>query len=125
MATFNVAVIRDVTDYKKTLDRIKEIIHAEPGSKEYDELELASILVEEYEKRTIYIPAPDPISIIYFVMEQRRLRQIDLVGILGDKANVSKVLHRKRPLTLEMIRKFSKKFHIPADILVDEYELAF
>lgn len=124
MATFNVAVIRDVTDYKKTLDRIKEIIHAEPGSPEHDELELASILVEEYEKRTIDIPAPDPISIIYFVMDQRRLRQIDLVGILGDKANVSKVLHRKRPLTLEMIRKFSKKFHIPADVLVDEYELA-
>ena len=124
METFKVSVIRDVTDYKKALDRIKKIINAEPGSQEYDELELTTILIEEYEKRTINIPAPDPISIIHFVMDQQKLKQVDLVGILGDKANVSKVLNRKRPLTLDMIRKFSKKFHIATDILIEEYEIA-
>jgi HTH-type transcriptional regulator/antitoxin HigA len=116
-------VIGDVTTYKNVLSRIREIIASEPGTPEYKELELLVILVEDYEKKEYEIPKSDPISIIHFVMEQHDLRQSDLVGIFGDKTYVSKVLNRKRPLTLEMIRKFSKKFHISSELLIEEYEL--
>jgi len=117
-------IIRDDTTYKKVLARIKEIIDCEPESPEYNELELLSILVEEYEDKICVIPKSNPISIIEFVMEQHDLRQTDLIGILGnDKTYVSKVLNRKSPLTLEMIRKFSKKFHISSELLIDEYDL--
>jgi HTH-type transcriptional regulator/antitoxin HigA len=87
-------------------------------------LELLSIFVNEYETRTFDIPKSDPIDIIRFIMEQREMKQADLIGILGDKTNVSKVLNRKRPLTLEMIRKFSKAFNVSADLLIKEYSLA-
>ena len=116
-------VIRDVTTYKNALKRIREIITSQPESPDYNELELLTILVEEYEDKTCEIPKSDPISIIEFVMEHHNLRQTDLVGILGDKTYVSKILNRKRPLTLEMIRKFSKKFHISSELLIEEYEL--
>lgn len=117
-------VIRDVTTYKNALKRIREIINCKPESPDYKELELLAILVEEYEDKTYEIPKSDPISVIDFVMEQHGLRQTDLVGVFGDKTNVSKVLNRKRPLTLEMIRNFSKKFHISSELLIEEYELA-
>jgi len=119
----NVTVIRDIIDYKNALKRIGEIINSEPGTQEYDELELLTILVDDFENKTIEIEEPDPIEVIHFVMEQRDLIQNDLVGILGDKTTVSKVLNRKRPLTLEMVRKFSRKFHVPTDALINEYEL--
>jgi HTH-type transcriptional regulator / antitoxin HigA len=120
----NWTIIRDAAAYEKALKRIQEIFHAEPGSPEFDELELLAILVDEYESRHFHITTPEPLEIIHFVIEQRGLRQTDLVGILGDKTNVSKVLNRKRPLTIDMIRKFSKAFHISADLLIQEYELA-
>lgn len=123
MKKLAVAVIRDVIDYKNALKRVGELLNSEPGSQEYEELELLSILIDNYENKSFVINEPDPISIIGFVMEQRGLKQIDLVGILGEKTTVSKVLNRKRPLTLEMIRNFSKEFHIPADVLIQEYEL--
>ena len=116
-------VIRDETYYIKAIKRIQEIFHAESGTPEFDELELLSILVDEYENKHFNISTPKPIEIIQFVIRQRGLRQTDLVGILGDKTNVSKVLNRKRPLTIDMIRKFSKAFNISADLLIQEYEL--
>ncbi len=116
-------VIKDETYYNKAIKRIQEIFHAEPDTPEFDELELLSILVDEYENKRFNVSVPKPIEIIQFVIRQRGLRQTDLVGILGDKTNVSKVLNRKRPLTIEMIRKFSKAFNISADLLIQEYEL--
>jgi len=120
----NWTVIRNPSACEEALKRIQEIFHAEPGTPEFDELELLSILVDEYESKHFNISTPEPIEIIHFVIEQRGLRQTDLVGILGDKTNVSKVLSRKRPLTIDMIRKFSKTFNISADLLIQEYELA-
>lgn len=116
-------VIRDETYYNKATKRIQEIFHAMPGTPEFDELELLSILIDEYENKHFNISPPEPIEIIKFVIRQRGLRQTDLVGILGDKTNVSKVLNRKRPLTIHMIRKFSRVFNISADLLIQEYEL--
>jgi HTH-type transcriptional regulator / antitoxin HigA len=119
----SVSVIKNETSYKAALKRIQKIFNAKEGTPEAEELEILSILVEEYENKRFIIPESDPLDIIKFVMDQNNLKQSDLIGILGDKTNVSKVLNRKRPLTLEMIRKFSKTFHIPADLLIQEYEL--
>jgi len=119
----NWGIIKNENTYKEALARIREIFHAEEGTSEYDELMLLSILVDEFESKNFDIEQSDPIDIIHFIMEQRDLRQSDLVGILGDKTNVSKVLSRKRPLTLEMIRRFAREFYISADLLVQEYRL--
>ncbi len=54
-------------------------------------------------------------------MEQNGLKQSDLVGIIGEKTTVSKVLSRKRPLTIDMIRNFSRRFKIGSDALIKEY----
>lgn len=124
MKTIEVAVIRDVTDYEEALKRIRQIFNAEPGSDEFFELKMLSMEVESYEKDNIDIPEVDPINIVEFVLEQHGLKQNDLVGILGDKTTVSKVINRKRPLTLEMIRNFCNRFHIPAEVLVKEYALS-
>lgn len=48
----------------------------------------------------------------------------DLAEILGNKGNISKVLNRKRKLSLGMIRNLSKSLHIPADILIKDYALS-
>ncbi len=41
----------------------------------------------------------------------------------GDKGTVSKVFNYKQPLSLNMIRIFSKLLRIPADALTKEYKL--
>ena len=123
MKTIEVAVIRDVTDYENALKRIHQIFNAEPGSDEFYELKMLSMEVESYEEENIEFPETDPIDIVEFVLEQHGLKQNALVGILGDKTTVSKILNRRRYLTLEMIRNFCSTFHIPVEALIQEYKL--
>lgn len=123
MKTVAVAVIRDVTDYENALQRINQIFDAEQGSDEYYELKMLVLEIENFESELFKFPELDPIEIIKFVLEQNELKQLNLVGVLGDKTNVSKIMNRKRPLTLDMIRKFSAKYHISPELLIKEYKI--
>jgi len=116
-------IIKSEADYNKALERIEEIFDAELGTPEGDELELLSLLVEKYEDELYPIPDPDPIEAIEFMMEQTNMKPKDLVGIIGDKASVSKVLNRKRKLTLDMIRNLHDKLKIPFEALLKDYSL--
>ena len=113
--------IKTAEDYEKALERLEMIFDSKPGSKEGDELELLSILIDKYENEHFPIPAPDPIEAIKFRMEQLGYKQQDLAELIGFKSRVSEILNRKRKLTLEMIRKLHTALNIPTDILIQEY----
>lgn len=117
-------LIKTEEDYLNALARIEVIFDAEPGTLEGDEAELLVFLIEKYEEVHYPIPDPDPIEALEFIMEQTNLKPKDLVGIIGDKTNVSKVLNRKRKLTIEMIRNLHEKLKIPFEALLKDYELA-
>jgi hypothetical protein len=51
-------------------------------------------------------------------MEDFGYKPADLAAAYGDKGTISKVLNYKQPLSLKMIRLFSKKLRIPADALI-------
>jgi HTH-type transcriptional regulator / antitoxin HigA len=97
------------------------IFDARKGSKEGDELELLSLLIDNYEKEKFPIDLPDPIEAIKFRMEQLGYKQKDLAEAIGLKSRVSEILNRKRKLTLDMIRKLHEVLGIPTDVLVQEY----
>lgn len=79
--------------------------------------------MEAYEAKPHPIPPSDPIGAIEFMMEQRGMTRRDLESLIGSSGRVSEILNRRRPLTLDMIRKLPVGLHIPAEILVRDYEL--
>jgi HTH-type transcriptional regulator/antitoxin HigA len=81
------------------------------------------MLVEAYEAEHYPIPDPDPIELILHVMEARGLTRRDLEPYLGSRARVSEILNCRRPLSLDMIRKLQSGLGLPADVLVQPYEL--
>lgn len=113
--------IKTEKDYEKALKRLDVIFDARLGSKEGDEAEILSILIEKYENEHYPIEAPDPIEAIKFRMEQMGYKQKDLAEIIGYKGRVSEILNRKRKLSLEMIRKLHEKMNIPLEALVKAY----
>lgn len=116
-------LIKAETDYKKALKRLDEIFHSEKGTKENDELEILVMLIEKYETETVgEFPDPDPIEAIKFKMEQMEMTQNDLAKVIGLKSRASEILSRKRPMSINIIRKLSKALLIPADILIQPYE---
>ncbi|MHB8338562.1 MAG: helix-turn-helix domain-containing protein [Ignavibacteriaceae bacterium] len=115
--------IRSKKDYKAALERIYELMQKDlvVNSKEYDELDLLSILVENYELKNFPIELPDPIEAIKFRLEQLNLKPSDFVSIIGSKSRASEILSRKRKLSLSMIRSLHNKLNIPASSLIADY----
>ncbi|SHN34713.1 HTH-type transcriptional regulator / antitoxin HigA [Cyclobacterium lianum] len=113
--------IRNEKDYQKALNRLEDIFDAKKGTEEGDELEILSILIDQYEKENFPIGMPDPIEAIKFRMEQMGMNQKDLAEVVGFKSRVSEILNKKRKLTLNMIRKLNTTLHIPTEVLVQDY----
>jgi HTH-type transcriptional regulator/antitoxin HigA len=108
-------------EYRAALQRLEEIFDAKKNTSLGDELELLSLLIEQYEKEKYMIAFPDPIEAIQFRMDQMGYKQKDLAEIIGLKSRVSEILNRKRKLTLDMIRKLHLAMNIPTEVLVREY----
>ncbi|PSB08953.1 transcriptional regulator [filamentous cyanobacterium CCP1] len=115
--------IKTEADYQETLKAIEQLLNAAPNTPESDRLDVLSTLVEAYEKEHFAIELPDPIEAIQYYMDTRGWSRRDLESCLGSRANVSEILSRKRSLTLEMIWKLNQALGIPAEILIQPYEL--
>jgi HTH-type transcriptional regulator/antitoxin HigA len=115
--------IKSEKDYRKALDRLELIFDAPTDTKEGDEAEILSLLIDNYENEHYPIEAPDPIEAIKIRMEELNLRQKDLVGIIGGKSRVSEILNRKKRLTVDMIRELERILQISASVLVNNYQL--
>ena len=113
-------LIKNEKDHNEALERVEQLMDAEPGTAEMDELELLTALVEMYEEEHFPINMPDPVDAIKFRMEQLGLSQKDMIPFMGNKSKVSEVLNRKRPLTLAMMRSLNKNLAVSADVLLKQ-----
>ena len=89
-----------------------------------DELDIIGLLVKAYEKGRYDLPLANPIAVIKFVLEQNGLKDRDLIPYIGHSGRVSEVLSGKRKLTIEMMRKLHAGLLIPAENLIQEYDVA-
>jgi len=113
-------VIKNASQYEAALNHVASLMDAPQGSPEEEELELWSVLVENFEETHHSIDPPDPIEAIKFRMDQQGLRPTDLTRYITSKSKVSEILNRKRPLSLGMIRSLHQGLGIPAEILIRE-----
>ncbi|MBL7112938.1 MAG: transcriptional regulator [Bacteroidales bacterium] len=116
--------IKSEKEYQQTLSRMELLFDSAVGTKESDEADILALLIDDYEQKHYPIEAPDPIEAIKIRMEEMGLKQKDLVQVIGGKSRVSEVLHRKRKLTIEMIRNLVVRLNLSADILVKDYPLS-
>ncbi len=116
----NWKVLKTEKEYQIALERTIAIFHTEPGTNEFEELELLLILVKDYEDRSITIPEIDPIDVVKLKMEEKGLKAKDLEPIIGSKSHVSLILSGKRGLTLKMAKALHSFLGIPSAIFFSE-----
>ena len=114
-------VIKTEEGYKQALKRLDIIFDADSGTAEGDELDLLSLLIDNYEKIHCPIDLPDPNEAIKFRMEQMNYKQRDLADVIGFRSRVTEILGKKRKLSLDMIRKINKQMNISTEVLIQEY----
>jgi HTH-type transcriptional regulator / antitoxin HigA len=78
-------IIRSEKQYQEYLNRVEILFDAEPGTAEFDELELLSMLITKYEAENYPLPEPDPVDIIQYYLEQRALKPKNFIEQMKDE----------------------------------------
>lgn len=110
--------IRTEQEYEAALTRVDELMDAELGTPEGEELDVLVDLIEAYESRHVPMGYPSAVEAIEFRMEQDGLSPRDLVPFIGSRTKVSEVLSGKRAVTMPMARALHKHLGIPAEVLM-------
>jgi HTH-type transcriptional regulator/antitoxin HigA len=114
--------IRNDDDHETALREIEALWGAEEGSEAGDRLDVLVTLVETYESRRWPIEPLDPVRAIEAAMEANGHTRAELAVLIG-QSRATEILNRNRALTLPMIRKIARAWHVPEKVLVQDYAL--
>jgi HTH-type transcriptional regulator/antitoxin HigA len=81
-------------------------------------LDLMVSLIRAYEERHYPLPEPTPREMLVYLMEQRRMRQADLVPIFKSRGYVSDVIRGKRSISKAHARQLAEFFKVTADLFL-------
>ena len=81
-------------------------------------LELMVRLVTDYEQEHHPLPDPSPHEMLSYLMEQRSLKQADLLPIFKSRGYVSDVVNGKRAISKLHARQLAEVFKVSADLFI-------
>lgn len=116
--------LRTRADYESAIAEVRRLWGADEGTAEGDRLDLLMILVSAYEDEHDAINPPHPIDAIMQRMDDLGMSRADLGEMIGaPSGRVSEILNRRRPLTLDMIRKLVNGLGLSEHCLLQSYEI--
>lgn len=80
--------------------------------------ELLTLLIEDFEDKHYALKASSPLAVLVELMNANGLKQKDLLDVFGTPSIVSEVLHGKRQLTTEHIRRLSRRFRVSPEVFI-------
>lgn len=113
-------IIKTEKEYEDLLEWVDKQFDLAPNpeSKEGGKLQIALLLIKQYEDTHHAIPFPDPIAVVKLKMQENGLMNKNLVNRIGSKGYVSALLNGKKPLTLRVAKLLHQKLGIPAEVLL-------
>ena len=79
---------------------------------------LLAKLIQDYDDRRHPLPELPPGQMLRFLMEQRNLRQRDLIPVFGASSVASDVVNGKRAISKAHAKKLAEFFQVPADLFL-------
>ena len=120
-APVKLRTIEDERHYQAMVGLMNKLID-EVGDRETHPLigllDLTTFFVRDYEERNVEIPKPEPLAVLYFLMEQHGLRQADLARILGSSSNISEVLTGKREIDARQALALSERLSVSPAVFI-------
>jgi HTH-type transcriptional regulator/antitoxin HigA len=78
--------------------------------------QLLTLLIEDFEEKHYALKSSDPVNVLRELILANNLKQQDLLDVFGTPSIISEVLHGKRQLTTEHIRRLSRLFHVSPEV---------
>jgi HTH-type transcriptional regulator/antitoxin HigA len=125
METLKYKVIKTKAQYNQYCNALEELLEKSSKSKTIqDEVDLLTLLIEKWDNEHNSFEEVDPIRLLHSLMEEHQLKPKDLVDHLGvSKGYVSEILHYKKGLSKEVIRKLADYFKVSQEAFNRPYRL--
>ncbi|MBW4669843.1 MAG: transcriptional regulator [Cyanomargarita calcarea GSE-NOS-MK-12-04C] len=113
-------IIRTEEENEKALAIVEKLMHQPNRSLEEDELYALLITIIEKFEQEYYSPGDDstPRSMLLFLMEQRGIKQSNLVGVIGSKGIVSEVVNGKREISKAQAKALGDFFKVDPGVFI-------
>jgi HTH-type transcriptional regulator / antitoxin HigA len=100
------------------LERLLEKGEAKLTPEEDALVELLTQLVENFEKRAYPRKKSAPPDLIRFLLEQKRLKPVNLAEVLGSRGRVSEILSGKRSVSKEQAKRLGAFFRVSPALFI-------
>lgn len=113
---FPLRVIRNDAELEDATTIVDELLDLPAESDaERDYLAVLGLLIEDYEREHVKLPEVSGVDLLRHLMEENGLSQKDIAPLFGgNRSVVSEIMHGKRGLALNHIRRLSEYFGLPA-----------
>lgn len=113
-------VITTGREHERILAEVEELMDkGESRTAEEDAaLELMVQLAKDYEQEHCPLPDPTPHEMLVYLMEQRNLKQADLLPIFKSRGYVSDVVNAKRAISKAHARQLAGFFKVSVNLFV-------
>lgn len=118
-------VITSKAQYKEYCHILEELVFSETKTRDVkDEIALLTLLVEKWDADHNSFNDLDPVQLLQSLMKEHNLKAKDMVDILDiGKSYVSDILHYKKGLSKEVIRRLSEYFKVGQEAFNRPYKL--
>lgn len=120
LADIQPQVITTEEENVRALSIVENLLAEENLSPEKEQiLRLLVSLIEKFEDEHYQLTASTPHSILFHLMEEKGLRQADLVGIIGSHDKVSEVVNGKRTISKSQAKSLGDFFHVDPSLFIN------
>jgi len=125
METLKYKVIKSKTQYNEYCNKLEALVFSGAKDKAIkDEIDLLTVLIEKWDAEHNTFDDVDPIRLLHSLMEDHQLKPKDLVDILQvSKGYVSEILHYKKGLSKDAIRRLAQHFKVSQEAFNRPYKL--
>lgn len=125
MDASRITIIKTEAQYRQYCTRLETLLFDTPtGPDPADDIELLTLLIGKWDAEHSPLPEQDPIGLLKTLLASHRLKAKDLSALLGvGKGLVSDILHYKRGLSKDVIRKLAAHFGVSQEAFNRPYAL--
>lgn len=118
-------IIKSRRQYNQYCTMLEELVVINKKSTpQKDAIELLQLLIAKWDEENNTFSDEDPIGVLRYLMKDHHLKSVDLSNLLGISTSlVSDILHYRRGLSKEIIRKLSDHFKVSQELFNRPYKL--
>lgn len=119
LGKFQPKIIKTIEEYDEANRILLELmLRTERSPEETELLQLIAMIIQEFDKRQEQPEPASPQEVLLHLMEERELKQADLVGKIGSKGVVSEIVNGKRSISKSQAKTLAEIFHVSSSVFI-------